>query len=605
MSKEVLSKEKKALLFGNESVVRACLESGVGFSASYPGTPASEIGTVLAEVSKETGLYFEWSTNEKVALEAAAGAAFSGVKSITAMKHYGLNVVSDSLLPLTYLECPLVVVVADDPGCFSSIETEQDTRWYSKMGYIPMLEPSSPEETMDVTKKAFEIAWKYKIPVIIRLTTRVCYTRSIINLSKIPKINSIGRFEKPINYEGSCSHTVLGHEKLLNKIELLKKLSEKSELNFTEAGTGNVGIITSGVSYRYVKEVFDDLKIKLPLLKIGMSYPMPEEKIKNFCKKLKKVLIVEEVDPIIENEVKCLTNNLEVHGKDFLSSVGEYNTEIVLSGICKILNKKFPKDIENIGKQYNNTEIEPRIPFLCAGCPHRSTFYAIRKVIPDAPKLGDIGCYLLGSWKPEKIEDIIVSMGAGISLAHGVSKSTNKKTVAFIGDSTFFHAGVPALLNLVYNKSDILLVILDNRWTAMTGHQPTLTTGRNATEEAKIIDIAEIVKACQVDNYASANVYNMNELLTTVKDLYSKKGVSVLIAKGECKLAYLRRLAKEKKNYFKFEVYQQNSDLKELDNFKCPAIFKENGKYSIDANLCWGCTVCKQLAPSSIKIKTQ
>ncbi len=603
---ELLNK-KRGFLFGNEAIVRGALESGIGFASAYPGTPASEIGDTFAKISKTEKIYFEYSTNEKVALEAAAGAAFSNVKALVSFKHYGLNVALDSLLPIVYLECPLVVAVADDPSCFSSVQTEQDSRWFSKLGHIPTLEPSDSQETKDMTKFAFQLAYKYKIPVIVRLTTRVCYSKSLVNFNKTIKGKTKGKFKKSWFKLGSYQ-TVERHKKLLKKINKIKQLAENSTLNFIEKGKGNIGIITTGPAYNYVKETEQELKIKLPLLKIGFSYPFPEKKVKTFLKnlKLKSVIVVEELDPVIENEVKKLADkNIKIYGKNLFPETEELKPEYVLASISTILKKSLPDElVENI-KKFKSSEIPARLPLFCAGCPHRSTFYAIKKVLGKKKIFGgDIGCYMLGAFPPYEMYDFVVSMGASIGVSHGIAKSSNEKPVIFIGDSTFFHAGIPALLNLVYNKSNALVVILDNRLTAMTGQQPHPGTGWTGTGElTKIIAIENIAKACKVNFVKISNVWNFNQLCKDVKEAYNSKGVSVLIAKGECRLFAVKQLAKAGRDWPRFEIIKQNPKLNELAGFQCPAIKKEKGKWIIDKNLCWGCTICKQLFPDYIKVK--
>jgi len=585
---------KKDILFGNEAVVRGALEAGVAFSTTFPGTPASEIGDIFSKISKKHSFYFEYSVNEKVALEAAAGAAFSGLKSIVSMKHYGLNVASDSLLPLVYFECPLVVAVSDDPGSYSSVQTEQDTRWFSRLAHIPTLEPSDSQETKDMTKLAFELSFKYKIPILVRLTTRISHSKTEVTLGNIPKPNTKGKYiKKPFKLGGS--QTILLHKKALEKLEKIESFSDNSKLNFEEKGEGKFGIITSGVSYNYVKEAFKELNVKLPLLKIGFSYPFPKNKVENFLKKLDKVFVVEESDPVLEQEIKQLTK-IKIHGKDLLPEVGELNPEYVLTALSKLLNKKITLT--------KKVEVEKRLPFFCSGCPHRSTYYAIKKVLGDKKIFGgDIGCYMLSSYPPFNMLDFVINMGAGIGVSHGISKATGERPVMFIGDSTFFHAGIPALINLVYNKSNALVVILDNSLTAMTGQQPNPGTGYTGMgEQSKKIIIEDIVKACQVDFVKTTNAFNTIQLMKDVKEAYNHKGVSVLISKGECRLATVRRMSKQGIKIPKFEIFKQDKKLDELKNFDCPAIMKVNNKWIIDQDLCWGCTVCKQLYPNNIRI---
>ncbi len=588
---EILNK-KRGFLSGNDGVVRGALESGIGCAFSYPGTPATEIGEVFAEVAKETGIYFEWSVNEKIALEAAAGAAFSGVKSIVSVKHYGLNVALDSLLPLAYLSCPLVVVVTDDPGCFSSIQTEQDSRWFSKLGKIPILEPSNSQEAKEMTKEAFKIAWQYKIPVILRMSTRVCYSRSLVDFGLIIK-PAKGKFKK-FEFKLGAARTVELHKNILEKISEIGKLSESSKLNFIEKSEGMTGIITSGVTYEYVKEVLEKLNLKLPILKIGLCYPFPEKLVKSFLKNVCQAIVIEELDPFIEEEIRKI-DSIKIHGKDVFSETGEIKPEQVLEGIAKILGITLPKPPQ--------IEVEKRLSFLCPGCPHRSTLYAVKKVLGRKIFSGDIGCSMLGIFSPLEMQDFVVSMGASVGIGHGISKTTGEKPVIFIGDSAFFHAGMPALLNLVYNKADALVIIVDNRWTAMTGHQPNPNTGINAMqEEAKSVDIAEIAKALKADFVKSSNVYSFDQLCNDIKEAYAVKGVSVLVANGECRLVVVRNAARKGIMLPKFEIVKQDSKLEELKNFGCPAIQKEDGKWFIDKDICWGCTVCKQIVPSCIEI---
>jgi indolepyruvate ferredoxin oxidoreductase alpha subunit len=588
-----LLNEKRGFLFGNEAIVRGALESGLSYAASYPGTPATEIGDVFALTAKDTGIYFEYSTNEKVALESAAGAALSGMKSIVSFKHYGLNVALDSLLPLVYLECPLVVAIADDPACWSSVQTEQDCRWLSRLGKIPTLEPSDSQETKDMTKLAFELAEKYKIPVIVRLTTRVCYSKSTVNYGKIIKGKSKGVFKKKDFTLGSCP-TVERHKRLLEKISKIKEFAENSALNSVEKGEGDIGIVTSGAAYTYVKEAMQELNVKLPLLKIAFSYPFPENKTSAFLKNLKEVIVIEELDPVIEEEIKKLCS-VKVHGKSILPEAGELRPEHVSEALAKILEKPV--------KKYLKTDAPIRSPLFCAGCPHRSTFYAIKKMLGTKKIFGgDIGCYMLGALTPYNMYDFVVSMGASIGISHGISKSTGEKPIVFIGDSTFFHAGIPALINLVFNKADALVVVLDNRLTAMTGHQPNPGSGWNAKETTKALLIEDIAKACQVDSVKVSNVWNFNQLCKDVQEAYSKKGVSVLVAKGECRLFTVRNLSKQGKSWPRFQITKQKPELDQLAGFQCPAIQKLDGKWQINKKLCWGCTICKQLFPDCIEV---
>jgi indolepyruvate ferredoxin oxidoreductase alpha subunit len=599
LSKNVLSEGEKEFLLGNEAIVRGALEAGVALATTYPGTPASEIGDTFAKIAKDAGIYFEYSTNEKVALEVAGATALCGTKSLVSMKHYGLNVALDSLLPLVYFSSPFVLVVADDPGCWSSIQSEQDSRWISRLAFLPTLEPSEPQECKDFTKKAFELAEKYKLPIMIRLTTRVSHTRSVVKLGKIVKGKLEGEWNK--KFLAFSTKIIEFHKSLIEKIEKIEKEVSESEINTIEEGEGELGIIASGVSYLYVKEAMEKLGVKLPLLKIGMSYPLPKEKIRNFLSRVEKVLVVEEIEPILEQEIKVIACELgvKVFGKNLLPRVGELKPENVYNALARLLDK------DEIS--YETSKASKRVPNFCPGCPHRASFFAIKKALKDEIDnivfCGDIGCYLIGNYEPYSMEDIIVSMGASIGLAHGIEKATKKKVVALIGDSTFWHAGLPALINLVFNKGNVLVIALDNRITAMTGHQPCPNSGFNALEETKALKIEEVAKAI-VDKVETANAFNIKEVEEKVKKLYYSKGSAVLVIKGECRLLSVRKLVRKGLPIPKFEVVDEEEVKKcaeELKAFGCPAI-RLGEKVFIDEELCWGCSVCTQLC-KGIRVK--
>lgn len=606
---------KKVMLLGNEAIVRGALESGIGFASTYPGTPASEIGDSFAAVAKQAGIYFEYSTNEKVALEAAAGASLSGIRSLVSFKHFGLNVASDSLLPLAYtgVRSGFVVVVADDPNCWSSAQSEQDTRWYARMAHLPMLEPSDAQECKDFVKFAFDLSEKFQLPVIVRTTTRVSHMSSIVKLGEIVKGKTKGKFDKDFKKFFNFSPNIMKmHENLLGKMEQIKLLSEKSEINFAvnKNAKSKVGIITNGISFNYVIDALEDLKLKLPVLKLGFSYPIPEERIKKFIKNLKTVLVVEELDDVLERELtataKDVNPGLKILGKQFLPKSGEYAEEDVIKALTKLTGKKFSFDLDLHQKKFKKIEIARRFPVMCPGCQHRVTFYAVKIAAPDAVYGGDIGCYMLGIFPPISTTDFIFSMGASEGVIHGINKSTGQKTIAFIGDSTFFHAGIPALINAVYNKSNPLIIVLDNRATAMTGFQPHPGTGKTGMgEETKEILIEDIAKACGVENVKVVDPFNLNEMLSAIKEFLQKDKVSVIVAKRECQLLATRRKRKEGIKIPKFEIDQAICDrCGKCLEFGCPAILKENNVFRIDSELCTSCAVCVQVCPvRAIKVK--
>ena len=528
---------KKKILLGNEAIVQGALEAGVQFVSAYPGTPSSEVGNIFGKIAKEHGVYFEFSTNEKVALEAAVGASFSGMKCLVSMKHFGLNVAVEALNPFVYtgVKGPTVILVADDPSCWSSGQSEQNTRAYAYLSHIPVLEPSDAQEAKDFVKQAFELSEKFKVPVIVRTTTRVAHQRMPVEMGQISskKPSKKGKFVKNFNQFVTMPPRVLEmKEELLEKIKKIQSFAEKSPINFSDKSKGKVGIITSGISYLYVREVVKEMGLKLPVLKIGFFYPLPKKKIKNFIKELDKVLIVEELEPFLEKEVKILAKDskTKVTGKELLPVTGELDLEKVRQAVSEISGKKYtPPRIKSL-------DLPIRFPRLCQGCPYWLVFSAVKKAAPKSTIYGgDIGCYMLAGFPPHHLQDYLFCMGSSIGIGHGIEKSTDQKVIAFIGDSTFFHAGMPALVNTVYNKSNPLIIVMDNRITAMTGHQPNPGMGKTgmgeSTEEIKIEDIA---KAFGVKHTKTIDPAQIEELQKTIKDFLKKDTVSLIVVKRPC-----------------------------------------------------------------------
>jgi len=533
---------KKIMLLGNEAIVRGALESGVQWVSTYPGTPASEIGNTFFKIAKKAGVYFEYSTNEKVALEAGAGASFSGLKTLVAMKHFGLNVASDFLMPLLYsgVKGGMVIVVADDPNCWSSAQSEQDSRAFAYLAHIPILEPSDPQECKDFTKLAFQLSEKFKIPIMIRETTRVALQAAPVKLGKIVNGRRRAKFVKnPYQFSTMPPRVLEMKKELLEKIEKIRGISEKSSINKVYRGrvsvSSKIGIIASGVSYLYVMEALQELNLDLPVLKLGFFHPLPEKKIKKFIKGLKKVLIVEELEPYLEREIERLakTTNpkLKIFGKNLIPVIGELKPEMILSAVAKITNKKF-----NIQHSELKIPIPKRFPQLCPGCPYWLIFSVVKRAAPKGTIFGgEIGCYMLAAYPPHYLQDYLFCMGSSTSIAHGIKKTTKQKVIAFVGDSSFFHAGIPALINTVYNKSNPLIIIMDNRTTAMTGRQPH----PGAPAENHEIKIEDVVKACGVKNVKTIDPINIKEFEKTVKEFLKKKEVSVIIARRPC--IYVKR----------------------------------------------------------------
>ncbi|MCP8323405.1 MAG: indolepyruvate ferredoxin oxidoreductase subunit alpha [Candidatus Methylarchaceae archaeon HK02M2] len=619
MSEKILLNENgmKIILLGNEAIVRGALESGVGFASTFPGTPTSEIGDTFAKVANKVGIYFEYSTNEKVALEGAAGAALSGVRSTVSFKQYGLNVSSESAFPLAYVgvRAGMVIVVADDPSCWSSAQSEQDSRYYARLGHIPMLEPANSQECKDFTKIAFDLSEKFNLPVFLRLTTRVSHTRGVVTLGRIVKGRTKGKFLKDsIKFRNFPPYIIETHKELHRKLEAIRRISEEIEINFfvNEDVKNDLGIIASGVSFNYVMDALDHLKMNLPVFKLGLTYPIPEEKIRNFIKNLKSILVVEEIEPILEKSINSLAKDvnpeLRVFGRSgYLPTAGELTEEAILLTISKITGKKLDYDLIAHKEDYNKLKIARRFPLMCPGCPHRATFFATKSATgEDTTFIGDIGCYILGIFPPFETQDIIFSMGASEGLIHGIKKVSDQKVIAFIGDGTFFHAGIPALINTVFNKSNPLIIILDNRTTAMTGHQPNPTVGVTGMgDQTKAIAIEDIVKACGVENVKVVDSFNVKEMEKTVGEFLQNDKVSVIVAKRECQLLAVRRKRREGKAIPKFNIDKSRCNGCGICLYQlgCPAISVENGVFDINEDLCTGCAVCVRICPKrAIKV---
>ncbi len=536
----------KRILLGDEAIVQGALESGVDFVSGYPGCPSAEIGEEFFKIAKKNGIYAEWSVNEKVALEAAIGASFSGLKSLVNMKSFGLNVCSDSLLPLAYTgtKAGMVIVVADDPSCWSSAQSEQDSRGYAYLSHIPMLEPSDPQECRDFTKLGFKISEKFNVPVILRITTRTAHQRMPVSFNETGKrTTKTGEFIKnPRQFSTMPPRTMEMKKELLEKLEKIKAYAEKLNINpiIKPQKPAKIGIVASGVAYLYVMEALKELKIDAAVLKINLFYPLAEKSISKFIKGFKKVLVAEELDSYLEKEINAVAKNanlkLQIFGKNLLPETGELDAEKICAALANITGKEFKANT------IKPLSLPKRTARLCEGCPYWLVFPALKRIAPEAIFGGDIGCNMIAGLGPHNIQDYLFSMGASLGISHGVKKSTNQKVISIMGDGTFFHAGMPALVNAVYNKSSPLVVILDNRITAMTGHQPNPGMGKTGlgqdTEELKIEDIA---KACGVKYIKVLDLANAKEFEDAVKEFLEKDEVSVIICRKICALLERRQ----------------------------------------------------------------
>ena len=597
---------QKMLLLGNEAIARGAIEAGVAVASTYPGTPSSEISLQFFQVSQQSKLYFEYSTNEKVAMEVAAAAANSGVRSMCVMKHVGVNVAADALMTLAYVGVKggMIVITADDPYMFSS-QNEQDNRFYAKLSGLPMVEPSSVEEAKELVSYAFEISEKLQEPVLFRTTTRINHSTGIVTLRKInpPKIK--GDFVKdPFNLVTIPAVSRKLHVKLLANIEKAQELSEASPYNFI-TGKGKWGIVCNGVSYNYAEDAIKELDIgdRISLLRIGFSHPMPEKIIKSFLKKCEKVLVIEEGEPYMEEKIKAFAQEeglmLPIRGKtkDLFTRLYEFNPAQVRENIAKFFELPYTPvkkpDLSDV------PEVPQRPPNLCAGCSHRATYYAVKKA---AEGLGtiyptDIGCYTLGVLPPLSTADFLLCMGSSVGTGCGFSTATDKKVISFIGDSTFFHSGIPGLINAVFNNHNFTLVILDNSTTAMTGHQPHPGVDMKDfnLEGYGRVSIENVVRAIGVPHVAVIRPYRVNKSIETLKEAINYKGVSVIISQEACTL-YAQSLKKVRgKPFYINEKCKNHREC--VNELACPAFYIEGQKVFINADLCTGCAVCAQICP--------
>jgi indolepyruvate ferredoxin oxidoreductase alpha subunit len=597
---------QKMLLLGNEAIARGAIEAGVAFTSTYPGTPSSEISLQFFQTSQESDLYFEYSTNEKVAMEVAAAAANSGIRSMCVMKHVGLNVAADALMTLAYVgvKAGMVVLTADDPFMFSS-QNEQDNRFYAKLSGLPMVEPSSVQEAKEMVGYAFDISEKLQEPVLFRTTTRVNHSTGIITLGKIKPRTTKGDFSKdPFNLVTVPAVARKLHVKLLENIAKAQDLSETSKYNFI-SGEGKWGIICNSVSYNYASDAIKDLNIadKVTLFRIGFSHPMPEKMIKTFLKGCEKILVVEEGEPYMEEKVKAFAQEegqtLPIRGKakDLFTRLYEFNPAQTRENIAKFFDVPYTPTV--IPDLSDVPEVPQRPPNLCAGCSHRATYYAVKKA---AEGLGtvyptDIGCYTLGILPPLSTADFLLCMGSSVGTGCGFSKATDKKVISFIGDSTFFHSGIPGLVNAVFNNHNFTLVILDNSTTAMTGHQPH--PGVNMKdfnlEGYGQVSIENVVKAIGVPHVTVIRPYRVNKSIEAIKEAVNFNGVSVIISKEACTL-YAQSLKKARgKPFYINEKCKNHREC--VNELACPAFYIEGEKVHINADLCTGCAVCAQVCP--------
>ncbi len=598
---------EQLLLLGNEAIVRGAIEAGVVVATCYPGTPSSEIGDSFFQMQRESGVYFEYSTNEQIAMEVAGAAALAGVRAICSMKHVGLNVAADFLMSIAYegVKGGFVIVSADDPSLFSS-QNEQDNRYYGKLSGLPILEPSSVAEAKEMTKDAFALSEELQEPVILRTTTRINHATGPVILGAIGAKKTAGEFPKdPSRYTMVPSTSMKLHKILLSNYEKAAVKSDDSPYNII-SGNGKWGIVTSGVSYNYVIDAVKDLAIesKVGILRIGFSHPLPDGIIKKFLSQKEKVLVVEELEPYLEEGLKVkaqeAANTVQIRGKGdgLFSRAYEFDPRMVRSVIASYFGIKH-KDKKPVVTT-DLPAIPQRPPNLCPGCPHRATYAAVRKAYGDEPiYANDIGCYTLGMLPPLRMADITVCMGASIGLGAGFAKVTGRKVVSFIGDSTFFHAGIPGLINAVHNDHNITVVIMDNGTTSMTGFQPDPGTDMNNIGfKNPRVPIEDMVKGIGVKHVAVVNPFKYRKMVEQVKEAVEFNGVSVIISRAICPL-YQNTFNKQPRRTFFVDHNLCKNHRDCLNTLACPAFYLDKEQVEIDESLCIGCTLCAQICPEN------
>jgi indolepyruvate ferredoxin oxidoreductase alpha subunit len=588
------------LLSGNEAFALGAYHAGVRVATAYPGTPSTEI---LETIANYEDVYAEWSTNEKVAMEVALGAAYAGVRALASMKQVGLNVASDPFMAAstTGLNGGMVVISADDPGIHSS-QNEQDNRHYAKLAKVPVLEPGDSQEAYDIMAYAYEISEKFDTPVLVRTTTRISHSKSVVKASgrRTVPTDRVGFKHDVTKYVMLPVHARLRHPIIEERLVKLAAYSETFPLNKIEWGERNLGIITSGIAYQYAKEVFPNASF----LKLTMTYPLPQNLIRQFASQVDRVIVIEELDPFLQENIQAM--GIKAAGKEFIPRAGELNPDIVegASRAAGLLPEATPLSKIDISK------LPRRPPLLCPGCPHTGIFFVLSSVgqrlkLPGAkgkvarePKLiitGDIGCYTLGTYPPLNAMDTTACMGASIGQALGMEKAgTSKKVVAVIGDSTFMHSGITPLIDAVYNQGHITVVILDNGTTAMTGHQDHPGTGISAQgKETRAVKLEDLVRGTGVSDVKVVSSFNMKELRAVVKEVLESPELSVVIVRGACAVRARKRSAPRAVDT---EKCNQCGVCLTLG---CPAIQTEDKRVLIDVALCVGdaCTICQQICP--------
>ena len=591
--------QDRLLMTGNEAVALAAFHAGVGFASAYPGTPSTEI---LEEISKYDGVYAEWAPNEKVALEAAIGASIGGMRALAAMKHVGLNVAADPWFTLPYIGVSggLVVVSADDPGMHSS-QNEQDNRYYAKAAKVPMLEPADSQEAYDLTREAYRLSERFDTPVLLRLTTRVCHSRSLVEPGDPDEVGQVPYEKDEVKRVMIPGHARLRHPLMVERLARLEELSNEFPYQRAERGTGDAVVVTAGVAYQYVKEAFPGVSI----LKLAMTNPLPRKLIEDFCSQFADVYVVEELEPYIEEAVATL--GLYPRGKERVPRVGELNIDNVSEAFGELARDR--------GAPAGDTppelvDLPARPPILCAGCPHRGIMYVLARL--KAVISGDIGCYTLSVLPPLSAHDCQVCMGASISMGHGLAKALDAagkdgegeapahRVVAVIGDSTFFHSGVTGLMEMAYNRGTFTVVILDNRTTAMTGFQHHPGTGTTLQGElSETVDIEMLARSLGIESVRVVDPWDLAECHAVLSEEMNRDAPSLVISRRPCILR-----DKESRRPALYVSRERCNDCGLCMGVACPALVKRDGEVTILEDSCVGCGVCAHVCRREAIIRT-
>lgn len=592
----------RLLLLGNEAIARGAIEAGLDFATTYPGTPAAEIGDTLNRLSKAGRFRFEYSVNEKVALEVAGAAAISGLNALVSMKHVGVNVASDALISFAYMGVrgALVLVSADDPGCHSS-QNEQDNRHYALLANIPMLEPATPQQALEMTREAFRLSHDLQVPVLLRTTTRVSHARSPVTLGHQNEAARVAHFERePQRFLLTPATARRDHDFLLQRMEEAARQSEASPFNSVEdLGLSPWrGVISSGVTSSYLREVLRGMPYSL--LQLGFSHPLPKGILLEFLRRFEEVVVVEELDPYLEGGVRAIAQEAGltsvIWGKrdGLFPAKGEMTPDLVQEGLAILGWLDFESPVLDGGGHQL-----PRPPVLCPGCGHRAIGYVLKKVTRRQPTVfaSDIGCYTLTSGEPLAVGDTLLCMGASISMASGMSAATGERVVALIGDSTFYHSGIPPLINAVHHNHNILVVVLDNATTAMTGHQPHPGVGNQGST---IVPLEKVIQGCGVLSVHVVDPYDLKASEKVLRAALAEEGVSVVVARHQCRLLEEREIRRKGGRLPLYAVDQESCThcYYCVDALGCPGIrLLSDGQVIIQPEMCSGCGVCASLCP--------